>query len=111
VDITCIAIIVNQIRKRRKVKDTDGVRSGNKISLTLLGSLAWTLTFWSYPLLASNGVYNFIYELYISVLPLPEHYYLLIGWIGPLVVGGVILRRIMDRNGEKIFISSQTIQK
>lgn len=109
VDITCIAVIVHQIVKRRKGIVTAGVRNRNKISLTLLGSLAWTLTFWSYPLLVSNRVYNFIYALYISLLPLPDHYFWLIGWIGPLVVGGVILRRIMNRNREKSFVFSQQI--
>ncbi len=96
VDIACIVIVVREIVKRRKRTVTAGSKNRNKISLILLGSVAWTLTFWSYPLLVSNGVYNFIYELYISLLPLPEHFFLLIGWIGPLVAGGVILRRIVD---------------
>ena len=112
VDIACITIVVHKIVKRKKGTVTTGEKNRNKVSLTVLGSLAWTLTFWSYPLLDSNRVYNFIYELYINLLPLPDHYFLLIGWIGPLVVGGLILRRIMDRNGERVLISSQkTLQK
>ena len=100
VDFACIAIFVHHFSKRRKGIDITQEKNSSKLSLIFLGSLAWTLTFWSYPLLASNGVYNFIYELYINLLPLPYHYFLVIGWIGPLIVGGVILRRILDRNRE-----------
>jgi hypothetical protein len=94
VNIVCIAVFSRKIVKRRR---TSVQADGNNVSLIILGSLAWTLTFWSYPLLNSNCVYNFIYELYNIFLPLPINYFLLLGWLGPLVVSSLILKILLNR--------------
>jgi hypothetical protein len=96
VDIVCIATIAHQAVKRRKRTVSDKLKNRKRISLPLLGSIAWVLTFWSYPILVSNAMYNFIYELYVILLPLPTDYFWLIGGIGLFVGGGVVLRRFIN---------------
>ncbi|MHA2073074.1 MAG: carcinine hydrolase/isopenicillin-N N-acyltransferase family protein [Candidatus Hodarchaeales archaeon] len=93
VNIVCIAVFSRKIVKRR---GTSVKKDENNVSLIILGSFAWTLTFWSYPLLISNRVYNFIYLFYNIFLPLPINYILLLGWLGPLVVGGIILKKLLN---------------
>ncbi|MHA2296056.1 MAG: carcinine hydrolase/isopenicillin-N N-acyltransferase family protein [Candidatus Hodarchaeales archaeon] len=99
-DIICLAIIVRKLVKIRTHGPTDGIATAgsgkNALPLILILSLAWTLTFWSYPLLVANKVYNFVYYLYINLLPLPDLYYLVIGLLGPIVAISVVLKRIVD---------------
>ncbi|MFW9993901.1 MAG: carcinine hydrolase/isopenicillin-N N-acyltransferase family protein [Candidatus Odinarchaeota archaeon] len=97
-DIACLTILAVKLVKRRKeTVSRNGIATGESsneriLPLILLVSLAWTLTFWTYPLLTWNKVYNFIYGLYEVLLPLPEFIFLLLGLLGPLIAISAILK-------------------